>query len=117
LVFQMQPGLAVVPSLIPSSTMISLRRATSATRRTSGPGTMTALASSFSKNLWFEIGGRSEPQRGKAGTYVSGKTTSFAPLEAASSISEHALSMVFAVSRNTGLTCMAATLNFGYVLN
>jgi len=50
---------------------------------------------------------------GKPGTKDSGNAISRAPAWLASAISAQALSTVADVSRNTGATCAAQTLNFG----
>ena len=109
LAFQMQPTLSAVPSLKPSDTKTRQRRATRPIRSSSGPGQRRVLAASRRNQSWLASGDCSADHTGKAGMYVSGNATSWAPCRAASSITAHALSTVLSRSRNTGATCAAAT--------
>ncbi len=80
----------------------------------SGPGIVTDSATSSayaSRREALSPAGTYHTQSGYPGTNASGKTIRRAPLAAASRITAHAFRVVAAASRNSGLTCAAATRN------
>src|SRR4029079_835913 len=100
-------------SLMPIETTMALSRAAAQTVATSGPGTSIEFAARRLKKSCLLIGACTAAHTGKPGTKDSGKAMSRAPARLASAINAQAFSMVAGVSRNTGATWAAHTLNFG----
>jgi hypothetical protein len=67
LLFQMQPALTALRSLMPIDTNTPSRRASFAIATTSGPGTSTLCSTIASNRSWLRIGAQSAAQTGNAG--------------------------------------------------